>query len=52
VSEAERRKDEHLFRLQAAAPEATLVKGEERLRASAPPGIEILSPRAFLSRRR
>jgi putative PIN family toxin of toxin-antitoxin system len=52
VSEAERRKDVHLLRLQAAAPEAILVTGDERLRAGVPPGIKALSPRAFLSRRR
>lgn len=52
VSEAERRKDEHLFRLLAAAPEAILVTGDERLRAALSARTEALSPRLFLSRRR
>ncbi len=51
VTAAERRRDEHLLRLQAAALEATLLTGDKRLRAAMPRGVEALSPRAFLSRR-
>jgi putative PIN family toxin of toxin-antitoxin system len=52
ASEAERRKDEHLRRLFSAAPEAVLVTGDERLRAGLSPGIEAVTPRDFLARKR
>jgi len=52
VSEAERRRDEHLVRLLVAAPDAVLVTGDRQLRARPRPGTRVLSPRAFLSRTR
>ena len=52
VSDAERRKDIHLHRLLSAAEGAILVTGDEALRAGAAAGVEVLSPREFLARRR
>ncbi len=52
VSDAERRKDVHLHRLLSAAKGTILVTGDEALRASPRTGVEVLSPREFLARRR
>jgi putative PIN family toxin of toxin-antitoxin system len=50
VSDTERRKDLHLHRLCEAAEEAVLVTGDEELRLHGPAGVEVLSPKAFVSR--
>jgi uncharacterized protein len=52
ASGAERRKDVHVYRLLSAAKGAILVTGDEALHALPPAGVEVLSPREFLSRRR
>ena len=52
VSDAERRKDRHLHRLLSSVKGAILVTGDDALRASVPDGVNVLSPREFLTRRR
>lgn len=43
-------RDQHLWDLLFAVPDAILVTGEKRLRENPPPGREVLSPREFVER--